>query len=110
MNSPAEKAIEDHLSGELGKELGGGADKVIESIGLGLAGAIKPKAKEESKEREESKEMSLNMSMKLPVKAKVKDLGEVITVEKVLPLEDHVISNVGQGVSVSGAVEEHLDS
>ena len=113
----AEKAIEDHLNGELGKELGGGADKVIESIGLGLAGAIKPKAKEESKEREEEKGMSLNMSMKLPVKVKEKVkvpekekvVPEKVIVEKAIPVE---LLSVSQDdvVHVSGAVEEHLDS
>ena len=82
----AEKAIEDHLNGELGKELGDGTNKIIESIGLGLAGAIKSSVAEEKESKKESKDesktkekhSSLSMSMMIPAPKKSGEVEKII--------------------------------
>jgi len=111
----AEKAIEGHLNGELGKELGDGTDKIIESIGLGLAGAIKSSVEEEKESKKKSKEesktkekhSSLSMSMMIPAPKKAGEVEKII--EKAIPkLEPAESLSLPVALEVSGIHDAHI--
>ena len=111
----AEKAIEGHLNGELGKELGDGTDKIIESIGLGLAGAIKSSVEEEKESKTKSKEesktkekhSSLSMSMMIPTPKKAGEVEKII--EKATPkLEPAESLSLPVALEVSGIHDAHI--
>ncbi len=110
--SMADKAIEEHLKGEIGDELGDGASKIIDTIGFGLAEVLKDSAQESKEEEKESKESKvrekqaspLSMSMMISV-AKAK---EIEVVEKNIPKLDPAVELLSLPVTLDVGNQDPL--